>query len=80
MQVARWGDSLAVRLPKEVVEVLGLQEGSTVELRVAGPAIFEIASAPTIEEILARALRLRADLPDAGPFAEAPDDRQGRLF
>ncbi|MBK5960512.1 AbrB family transcriptional regulator [Rhodoplanes elegans] len=80
MQVAKWGDSLAVRLPKEVVEVLGLQEGSTVELRVAGPATFEIASAPTIEEILAQAMRLRADLADAGRFVEVPDDGQGRLF
>lgn len=80
MQVAKWGDSLAVRLPKEVVEVLGLQEGSTVELRVAGPTTFEIASAPTVEEILAQALRLRADLADAARFAEPVDDRQGRLF
>lgn len=80
MQVAKWGDSLAVRLPKEVVEVLGLREGSTVELRVAGPTTFEIATAPTIEEILAQALRLRGDLADAARFAKPVDDRQGRLF
>jgi antitoxin MazE len=27
MQVAKWGNSLAIRLPAIVVEALGLQEG-----------------------------------------------------
>ena len=33
MQVSRWGNSLAVRLPAAVVEALGLEEGDEVELR-----------------------------------------------
>ncbi len=30
MQVAKWGNSLAVRLPAAVVEALGLKEGDEI--------------------------------------------------
>jgi antitoxin MazE len=43
MQVAKWGDSLAVRLPAAVVEALELWEGEEIEIHVAGPRIFGIA-------------------------------------
>jgi antitoxin MazE len=36
MQVSRWGNSLAVRLPKALVEDMGLKEGDDVELVPAG--------------------------------------------
>ena len=36
MQVSKWGNSLAIRLPAAVVDVLGLKEGDDVEIRVAG--------------------------------------------
>ena len=32
-QIARWGNSLAVRLPKQVAEQSGLAEGADVEVR-----------------------------------------------
>jgi antitoxin MazE len=32
MKVAKWGNSLAVRLPKDVVEALGLKENDEVNL------------------------------------------------
>ena len=32
MQVARWGNSLAIRLPASVVEALGLKEGDDIEV------------------------------------------------
>jgi antitoxin MazE len=35
MQVSKWGNSLAVRLPRKLVEQLGLKEGDDVNL-VAG--------------------------------------------
>jgi len=37
MQVSKWGNSLAIRLPAAVVEALKLKEGDSVEIRVAGP-------------------------------------------
>lgn len=33
MQVAKWGNSLAVRIPADVARELGLKEGDEVELR-----------------------------------------------
>jgi antitoxin MazE len=34
VQVSKWGNSLAVRLPKALVEKLGLKEGDKVEVSV----------------------------------------------
>ena len=34
MKVQKWGDSLAVRIPKALAEAAGLEFGSEVELRV----------------------------------------------
>ena len=31
MQIGKWGNSLAVRLPKEIVERFGLKEGDVVD-------------------------------------------------
>jgi len=36
MQVSKWGNSLAVRLPAAVVDALGLKEGDDIEIRIAG--------------------------------------------
>ncbi len=36
MQVSKWGNSLAVRLPAVVIEALGLKEGDDIELHVEG--------------------------------------------
>lgn len=63
MQVSKWGNSLAIRLPAAVVEVLGLKEGDNVEIRVADPAIFELERTPTPVEILARLRQFRGRLP-----------------
>jgi antitoxin MazE len=35
MQVSKWGNSLAVRLPKKLVEELGLKEGDDVDVTSA---------------------------------------------
>ncbi len=37
MQVGKWGNSLAVRLPAAVVEALDLKEGDEIEIEVADP-------------------------------------------
>jgi len=43
MQVAKWGNSLAVRLPAAVVEALELKEGDEIEIHGAGKREFGIA-------------------------------------
>jgi antitoxin MazE len=34
LQVAKWGNSLAMRIPSEVVRQLGLRDGATVEAQL----------------------------------------------
>ena len=42
MRVAKWGNSLAIRLPAIVVEALGLKEGDEVEVRLAGTRTLDV--------------------------------------
>ena len=42
MQVSKWGNSLAVRLPQAVVEALQLKEGDQIEISVAGAREFAV--------------------------------------
>jgi antitoxin MazE len=42
MQVFRWGDGLAVRLPKALVEELGLKEGDELNVVAAGQGTIEV--------------------------------------
>jgi antitoxin MazE len=68
MQVGRWDGSLAVRLPDQVVEALGLKEGDEVELRAAGGREVEVARAVTREEALKRLASLAWPLPPGYRF------------
>ncbi len=43
MQVSKWGNSLAVRLPASVVQALELKEGDQIELHVHGERSFGVA-------------------------------------
>lgn len=63
MQVARWGNSLAVRLPAAVVEALDLKEGDEIEIHVAEARRFGIARKPGREELLKRLRAFRGRLP-----------------
>lgn len=63
MRVAKWGNSLAIRLPSAVVEALDLEEGDDIELHVTGARALEVGRAPTPEDLLQRLRRLRGRLP-----------------
>ena len=63
MQIAKWGNSLAVRLPAAVVEALGLKEGDDVELYVADARELAVSRKPGREELLARLHAFRGRLP-----------------
>ena len=68
MQVAKWGNSLAVRLPRVVVEALKLKEGDEIEITVAGARRFEIARDRRRERALQRLRALRSPLPPGFRF------------
>jgi antitoxin MazE len=63
MQVSKWGNSLAIRLPAAVVEALGLREGDHVIVHAAGKRTLEIEKAPGEKELIARLRKFRGRLP-----------------
>jgi len=68
MQVAKWGNSLAIRLPSAVVDALELKDGDQIEIRIAGPREFEVSRDRSKERALARLRRLRRPLPPGFTF------------
>jgi antitoxin MazE len=68
MRVAKWGNSLAVRLPAAVVEALDLKDGDDIEIRVAGGKKFKVSRDWTREQALARLRKLRRPLPKGFVF------------
>jgi len=63
MQVAKWGNSLAIRFPASLVAALDLKEGEEVELHLVGDKSFEVAKKPTTPELLSRLRNLRGRMP-----------------
>lgn len=63
MQVAKWGNSLAVRLPAAVVEALELKEGDQIEILVAGDRAFAVSRDRRKQRAIERLRRLRRALP-----------------
>lgn len=63
MQVAKWGNSLAVRIPAAVVEAMQLKEGDEIEIQVAGAGAFELARKADNTELLTRLRKFRGRLP-----------------
>ena len=77
MQVAKWGNSLAVRLPAAVVEAMTLSEGDEVEILIAGTRRFEIRKQPGVRELLERLRRLRGRMPADFKFDRLEANERG---
>ncbi|MFL5285442.1 MAG: AbrB/MazE/SpoVT family DNA-binding domain-containing protein [Rhodopila sp.] len=69
MQVGKWGNSLAVRLPASVVEGLGLKEGDDIEIEIADTRTFKVRRDPGREEALQRLKALNWTLPPGFRFS-----------
>jgi antitoxin MazE len=64
LQVAKWGNSLALRIPSEVVRLLGLREGATVEAQLTVDGALSIRPAQWNRKDFARELAaLRSSMP-----------------
>jgi antitoxin MazE len=68
MQVSKWGNSLAVRLPQAVVEALKLKQGDEIEITIAGTRRFEVSRDHRRAEALERLRALRQPLPPGWKF------------
>jgi antitoxin MazE len=71
MQVSKWGNSLAIRLPATVVEALGLKEGDEVEVHVVGERAFDIDRDRNRQRALERIRAFRKELPPDWKFDRA---------
>jgi antitoxin MazE len=68
MQVSKWGNSLAVRLPQAVVDALTLKEGDEIEITIAGDRRFEVAPDPARLKALAQLKAMKWPLPKGFRF------------
>src|SRR5260221_1388074 len=78
MLVAKWGNSLAVRLPAVVVEALELKEGDDIEIRIADRRELEVSRKPGRDELLKRLRAFRGRLP--ADFKFDREDANARYF
>ena len=77
MQVAKWGNSLAIRLPRSVVDILGLKEGDSIDIHVADRRSFAIEKAPTSKQLLERLRKYRGRLPAGFRFDRLKANERG---
>ncbi|WP_175883018.1 AbrB/MazE/SpoVT family DNA-binding domain-containing protein [Burkholderia sp. BCC0044] len=63
MRVAKWGNSLAVRLPAGLVDALGLREGDEVEIAVDRAGTLAESRNASPEALLVPLRRFRGKLP-----------------
>jgi len=68
MQIAKWGNSLAVRLPADLVRRLGLREGDQIDL-VPDDSALKVQRLPRADEVLQGLRRFRGRLPAAGQLS-----------
>ena len=73
-RVAKWGNSLAIRLPKMAVEKLRLHAGTPVDVRIEGDIIEIHAPRPhyRIEDLLAQITP--GSVPEAVEFAPTGEE------
>ena len=81
MQIAKWGKSLAVRIPADVARELGLKEGDNVELRAAKSGGIEIVSdAQRRAEAIRRLRKFRGTRPDDFKFDRDEINARGTVI
>lgn len=78
MRVARWGNSLAVRLPAALVEALELHEGEEIELSVAGVRALDVTRKQDLDRLLKRLKKYRRRLPADFRFDRLEAARRGK--
>lgn len=77
MQISKWGNSLAVRLPASVVAALDLKPGDDIDIHVRGARSFAVQKSPSPQELLARLRKFRGRLPAGFTFDRAEANERG---
>jgi antitoxin MazE len=68
MKLAKWGNSLAIRIPADVVAQLGIGPNEEVEIRVTGENSFEVTRDRRRQEALDAIRRMAVPLPPGYKF------------
>jgi antitoxin MazE len=63
MKVAKWGNSLAIRLPVAVVEFLALKEGDDIDVQIAGRRELDVSRQSSRQELIERLREFEGSLP-----------------
>jgi antitoxin MazE len=63
MRVSKWGNSLAVRLPKALVSELGLKDGDEVALQRGGQGQLDVTRLEARAAAVARMKNMRLPIP-----------------
>ena len=63
MQIAKWGNSLAVRLPRRIVEALELKTGDEVDIVEIGQNGFQVKKSDRKAAFLAEMQSFKIELP-----------------
>ena len=73
LQVAKWGNSLAVRLPTECTRAAGLKEGDSVEASITATGTITLVPEKPFDKaaFMARIAKLQASMPMTEPVVEA---------
>jgi antitoxin MazE len=78
MQVSQWGNSLAIRLPAAVVEIMGLKVGDNIEVQVDGARVLTLRSSRQRDAaMLARLRKFRGSLPVDFKFSREEANSRG---
>ncbi|UEP25067.1 AbrB/MazE/SpoVT family DNA-binding domain-containing protein [Burkholderia ambifaria] len=71
MRIAKWGNSLAVRLPAGLVDELGIREGDEIEIVVRRAGAVAASGDASPEELLLSLRRFRGKLPGDFRFSRS---------
>ena len=68
MKLAKWGNSLAIRIPADVVAQLGIGPNEEVEIKVTGENSFEVTRDRRRQEALEAIRKMAVPLPHGYKF------------
>jgi len=77
MKVAKWGNSLAIRLPAGLVEALNIKEGDDIEVDVAGKRQFDVRRKEDVRAMLIRLRKYRGRIPADFKFDRLEANERG---
>ena len=72
LQIAKWGNSLAVRLPVECTRAIGLKEGDNVEASITPAGVLSLTPNKLFDKsaFLKRIAKLHSSMPMTAPVVE----------